>query len=78
MYMQARLQTNLFFAEYFIRYLTGVVDTVNMTVEGTPNLRLIIQKLKRSNGELNSAIATRTVCPGFDGNLLLIALKDVR
>jgi len=53
------------------------MDTVKISVEGSPNLRRIIHHLKRSNGEINPSRATRTVCPGFDGNLLLIEQKDV-
>ena len=54
----------------------GFTQAVNMTVEGTPYLRQTIQQLKRANGELTTAKATRTVCPAFDGNLLLIECKD--
>ena len=41
------------------------MNTVNMTVEGTPNLRQVINQLKRANGEIKRA--TTTVCPAFNG-----------
>nr|XP_018666733.1 uncharacterized protein LOC100179220 isoform X2 [Ciona intestinalis] len=42
----------------------GNLSRVNLSVEGTPNVRQLVEKLKRTNG--HAPRAKTTLCPGFD------------